>query len=142
MMCSGRERSKGQEENNGERNWRCEQGQVPETWGPWKGFGYHYVLSSLHSQYLPAFLLSESICLDTFLTEPLDGFLNWRASGNCPNSLICGLQKYLHDMNKVVKTKIVSGPSLNIKFQMLGIMEKELQGGYPLELFPSHQLMG
>lgn len=92
---------------------------------------------SLHSQYLPAFLLSESVCLDTFLTEPLVGFLNWRVSGNCLNALICSLKKYLHDMKKMVKTKTVSGlSSLNAKFQMLGIMEKKLQGRYPPGTLP------
>lgn len=40
-------------------------------------------------------------------------------------------------MKKMVKTKTVSGlSSLNAKFQMLGIMEKKLQGRYPPGTLP------
>lgn len=99
-----------------------------ETWGPLKDFNYHYLLSWPTPS---TSLLSDSVCLGMFLTEPLHGALNWKVSANCPKTLISGPQKYLHDMNEIVKTDIVSGPSPKAQFQMPAIKKE----GYPLEFF-------
>lgn len=140
MRCSGRERPKGQEENNGGRGWRYGQGWVPGDLGTMGRLWLSLPpLSdpSLHSHYTIASLLSESVChLGSLLTEPLDGFLNFKVSGNCLKALICAPQKYFHDMNKMVKTEITSGPSLNPKFQMPGILEEGLQGKCPPGTLP------
>lgn len=70
------------------------------------------------------------------MTEPLEGFLNCKVSGNCLKTLICAPQKYFHDMNEMVKTEITSGPSLNAKFQVAGILEEGLQGKCPPGTLP------
>lgn len=54
----------------------------------------------------------------------MDGFLDLTVSSNYPKPLIYGLQKYLPDMNGIVKTESMSGPSPKPKFQMSGITEE------------------